>query len=379
MKITPLLLIVFPLILAADPPAGYYANAEGKNGAELEAALHNIIDDHTIIAYSWPPYQDLDTAPGDPNSVELIYSGLARAKNRHGGSSGDWNREHIWPKSFGVGDDGADTSDVFNLRPSDVQVNAERGSLYFDDTDLAIPLSYSAPGSSKDADSWEPRAIVRGDIARSCFYMAVRYDGSDFATTDLTLSDSPLKSFSRFGRLETLLEWHTKDPVSQEERVRNQAVYERYQRNRNPFIDRPEFVRLFLRDYPAMDADADGISDLWEWTKVGDAAPGSNDDADKDGVPLLAEFAMLGDPAKSDVSVSPRLLKEGAGYVYEYRKNRSATAVSFVVQGSENLAEDSWTEVSGTEDVVVVGEDLEIVRVTIVIDGARYFRLKLSL
>ena len=135
---------------------------------------------------------------------------LCIQKNLNGGNVGDWNREHLWPRSFGINSSGPDNSDIFNLRPSDVQVNSERGSLFFDNTDPdgAIPLQFDAPGCSKDANSWEPRDDEKGDVARSCFYMAVRYDASDGGTTDLELSDAPNSSNSEFGKLITLLQWH---------------------------------------------------------------------------------------------------------------------------------------------------------------------------
>jgi len=41
---------------------------------------------------------------------------------------------------------------------------------------------------------------------------------------------------------ETMLRrWHAADPVDQKERDRNEAIYG-IQRNRNPFIDHPEWV-----------------------------------------------------------------------------------------------------------------------------------------
>ena len=36
--------------------------------------------------------------------------------------------------------------------------------------------------------------------------------------------------------------WHEEDPVSNEERDRNEIIYLYYQNNRNPFVDHPEWV-----------------------------------------------------------------------------------------------------------------------------------------
>ena len=52
--------------------------------------------------------------------------------------------------------------------------------------------------------------------------------------------------------LEMLVDWHTADPVSLKERERNAAVFA-YQGNRNPFIDRPEFVGLVYQTAAAVD------------------------------------------------------------------------------------------------------------------------------
>jgi endonuclease I len=75
------------------------------------------------------------------------------------------------------------------------------------------------------------------------FYMAVRYEGDD--EPDLELIDSIDEKESKLpqhGKLSTLLRWHRIDPVSDIEKYRNHVIYEKYQRNRNPFIDHPEFV-----------------------------------------------------------------------------------------------------------------------------------------
>ena len=41
-----------------------------------------------------------------------------------------------------------------------------------------------------------------------------------------------------------LLRWNEQDPVSQKEINRNNAIYNSYQHNRNPFVDHPEYARM---------------------------------------------------------------------------------------------------------------------------------------
>ncbi len=48
---------------------------------------------------------------------------------------------------------------------------------------------------------------------------------------------------ARMGQLTLLLKWHKEDPVDDFERNRNEVIYEA-QGNRNPFIDKPEYVHL---------------------------------------------------------------------------------------------------------------------------------------
>jgi hypothetical protein len=86
---------------------------------------------------------------------------------------------------------------------------------------------------------------VRGEIARAAFYMDVRYSGDKSNENDLQLTND-LAAISSdtvfFGRLDTLLEWYIADPVDAAERTRNDLVYSDYQKNRNPFVDHPEWV-----------------------------------------------------------------------------------------------------------------------------------------
>ena len=239
----------------ADPPKGYYATASGKTGIELRSALHNIIDDHRVIKYSSknPDTADalakLDADPKDSNSVILIYSRRSEPISNFGTST-CWNREHLWPNSYGIDKRGPAYSDLHNLRPADASVNSARSNKIYDTSDTS-DAKYQKPGhpeaqlTSEDTDSWEPPADVRGEIARAAFYMDVRYSGDKANENDLKLTNnlSEISSVSVFfGRLDTLLEWHIADPVDNAERVRNDLVYSDYQKNRNPFVDHPEWV-----------------------------------------------------------------------------------------------------------------------------------------
>jgi hypothetical protein len=65
------------------------------------------------------------------------------------------------------------------------------------------------------------------------------------------------------GRLTTLLLWNRLDPADDRERRRNDLVYERYQQNRNPFVDHPEWVEAaFL---PALTIRHEDINVVVEW------------------------------------------------------------------------------------------------------------------
>jgi endonuclease I len=221
----------------------YYANALGKSGDNLKNALHAIITNGmTKISYDavWNALKVTDQDPANSSNVILLYSGISRSKNLNGGDAGDWNREHVWAKSHG--DFGTATgpgTDLHHLRPEDVAVNSLRDNKDFDTGGSAAA---GAPGNYTDADSWEPRNAVKGDVARMIFYMAVRYEGDD-AWPDLEVDNATGSGTApRIGRVSALLQWNAQDPPDAFERNRNQVIYATYQHNRNPFIDHPEWV-----------------------------------------------------------------------------------------------------------------------------------------
>jgi len=221
----------------------YYQTIGDLKGAELKSALNKLIRNHRILTYSelWGALRDLDA--GDDGNVVLIYQRAQRSADANGGDQGDWNREHLWPRAYGIGRSSIANTDLHHIRASDVRTNSDRGHLYFDETDGE---DFDGKKYSADVDSWEPPNEVKGDIARALFYMAVRYEKGEANSADLELSEKPDINQRQHGKLSVLLNWHKADPVSDEERERNNKIQRSYQGNRNPFIDHPEYAdRIF--------------------------------------------------------------------------------------------------------------------------------------
>ncbi|WP_020144680.1 endonuclease [Terracoccus sp. 273MFTsu3.1] len=221
----------------------YYASAAGKTGSALHTELHRIISSGvTTLTYDqvWTALKDTDQDPSNTNNVVEIYSGRSIAKSDNGGGVDQWNREHVWAKSHGdFGTVNGPGTDVHHLRPEDVTVNSTRGNLDFDLGGSAVS---QCTGCLSDADSFEPRNAVKGDVARMIFYMAVRWDGGD-GFADLEPNNLVGNGTAPYiGKLSVLKQWNLQDPPDAFEKRRNQVIFDTWQHNRNPFIDHPEWV-----------------------------------------------------------------------------------------------------------------------------------------
>ena len=251
MKIHAYIILVLLQIIhqaCGEEPAGYYDSGHGKSGQSLREAINRIISNHKVIRYSSTDeaMTTIDADPINKNNVILIYS--RRSDPSSNCCSSGWNREHLWPNSYGIDSKGPAYSDIHALRPCDSNVNSSRGNKHFDESDpnsryFKFPSHPEATLCSSDNNSWSPPESLKGDIARAMFYMDIRYEGKN-GEPDLELTDDLAEitsSNSKMGSLKTLLIWHILDPVSEEEKIRNDRVYEN-QNNRNPFIDRPQWV-----------------------------------------------------------------------------------------------------------------------------------------
>lgn len=232
----------------------YYQSLNGKIGTSLKPALQAIIADPAVVRAQ--TYNDVinilmeaDQNPENSNQVWLVYSEKGRAKLDLQTSSNNvnvWNREHTWPRSRGGFDSieadetydgknifwvtGPDSlrhanSDAHAIRPEDGPENSIRGNQYYG--------QYSGPSGTLGG--------FKGDVARSIFYLAVRFNGLE------VVSGYPDGMIGKFGDLDTLLTWHRNDPPDDFEMNRNNVV-QTWQFNRNPFIDMPEMIEYIWGD-----------------------------------------------------------------------------------------------------------------------------------
>lgn len=264
------ILIIFSSFLGfSQIPNGYYNSATGS-GYTLKTQLKNIIKNgHSDQGYDalYNAYQtsDNDSFYENDNTVLDMYSenptGLDSYNYTHNNrkcgnynSENDcYNREHIFPQGF-FNKRYPMRSDIHHVVPSDGYVNNRRSNYPFGEVSNA---SWTSNNGSKVGSNtfgsfsgtvFEPIDEFKGDIARMLLYFATRYEDdvtSNSWDSHNSSSSNPLNGTNNQvyedWYIKLLHKWHTNDPVSNREIVRNNEAY-KFQGNRNPFIDHPEYV-----------------------------------------------------------------------------------------------------------------------------------------
>lgn len=141
------------------------------------------------------------------------------------------NAEHTWPQGF-FNKAAPMKSDLHHIFPTFIGVNGMRGSEPFGEVSQAVYSTLS--GSRLGAEGFEPADVVKGDVARALFYFLVRYN-------DRKIKDGMDYRDFWVDRVAMFMSWHLQDPPDAAERRRNDLI-DRYQGNRNPFVDDPRLV-----------------------------------------------------------------------------------------------------------------------------------------
>lgn len=180
-------------------------------------------------------------------NLPYIYNGSFNWWTGASGNPANLTREHTYAQSWMPSNTGAgwpngvngkelpEYNDMHNLFPADqVSGNAVRSNFPFGNV---VNVTYTSPtGMGKKGTNaagqtvWESRAEHKGDLARALMYMSVCYNGIDGRNWKFPATQSPA----------ILMQWHLEDTASNFEIARHEYIFSQ-QRNRNPFIDHPEW------------------------------------------------------------------------------------------------------------------------------------------
>jgi hypothetical protein len=146
---------------------------------------------------------------------------------------GGMNVEHVWPQSF-FSRRLPMRSDLYNLLPTFIYTNNIRGHLPFGEVAGRGDYSNRA-GAKRGQGFFEPPDSAKGMVARSLLYFYTRYN-------DKNITNGPYDNQAFWNEnLERLLRWNKQFPPDQDELRRNDLV-ERFQGNRNPYVDDPSLA-----------------------------------------------------------------------------------------------------------------------------------------
>ena len=258
-----------PIIVLPPEVNNYYSSINNQTGKALKTALFNIVSKHTTKGYKalWTFYinNSIDNYYEKDSSILDMYSekvssddpytftaGTDQCGNYKG--EGDcYNREHSFPKSwFGGSTGSAMGNDVHHIFATDGKVNSMRSNFPYGEVESATKTSMNGSklGNAKAALGYtgtvfEPIDEFKGDFARAHFYMVTAYEDKLSSWTP-TASSAEVLTFNTYPSFKPwvitmLKKWSKNDPVSQKEIDRNNAA-QKYQGNRNPFVDHPEYI-----------------------------------------------------------------------------------------------------------------------------------------
>ena len=253
-----------------------YDRLDDLSSSQLKTTLKTLMKTtHTYTSsYNDCHYKaDRTDCENEKGDVLLIYTSYSATMSQWNG----WNREHVWPQSLGGGNTSGGGADLHHIRPSDAVVNSTRGNKKYGNTGSSGTDKYGSNpatgylGGSYTSTYFEPLDNVKGDVARICLYVYVRW-GSEWGADSIT---------EVFQSIDVLLEWCALDPVDTWEMGRNEVVQD-IQGNRNVFIDYPELAwLLFDREIPSDMVTPSGIA-MDGNTSSGGNSGGSTDGGDTD-------------------------------------------------------------------------------------------------
>ena len=246
------------VVNAVDEVTNYYSSIDmKKEGLALRSEVRDLITNthkkYTSYSELRNVYKKSDADINKSGNIIWFYSGTSTSFNgTFGSSNGATNREHVWPKNGGKAFDAESNcgSDAHHLRPVEFQLNTTRSDNSFNEVAKTSANIVKQNGSISydnlcytSGGFFYPGEGYRGATARILMYVQTRWGD----TYNLRFVDSAGNN-KTIGKISTLMKWHLTEPVTEEEKRRNEEVY-KVQGNRNPFIDHPELAtKIYCND-----------------------------------------------------------------------------------------------------------------------------------
>jgi len=245
----------------------YYTSVSSLTGLALKRSLKSL----TTKGHHPATYRSLwvNLAKVDQGSATCVHDRYSRVCwNANGGTgvpvrkcTGQihlnhankcFNREHAWPNSWWNNGKRLQDwkkqplyTDMHQIFLADGFINKMRGNLPLGNV-IAPSLTSSngckigkcsgTDNTLPQTECFEPADEYKGEMARMYFYIATRYSSLECCLGD-AVDAGHINTW-----METILrDYHARHPVTEAEKLRNDNIYE-LQGNRNPFVDRPEWV-----------------------------------------------------------------------------------------------------------------------------------------
>ena len=221
----------------------YYAATENKTEDALKSTLKTILTTGQLtLGYNLArdnmfmtiDNQKVNGQGATINTLECIYTGrkaVGFTSRSDAQTNNSFNTEHTYPQSFFSSAEPM-VCDLNHLFPTDNNANNSRSNYPFGKaTTPYINDATNTPSHLGANNLYEPRDAQKGKTARAMMYFVLRYqDYSNF-----------------FASQEAILRtWHNDFPPTAVEKKRNSDVYTA-QKNRNPFIDYPQFIERITK------------------------------------------------------------------------------------------------------------------------------------
>lgn len=244
----------------AQIPLDYYAPLYGLTGRDLKQAVHEIVnDDVKMLSYgsgttkTWWAFYVTDMAEG--GLVRDRYSAEEFRFGNRGSSVSGMNIEHSFPKSWWGGSENNAYKDLYNLMPCQTTINNHKSNYPMANVDVEWRGNGVTRVGTRNGDPqtqayryWEPGDQWKGDFARGYFYMATAYQNFTWSgDQSVRILNTEAYPTLQEWAYTLYLDWAEADGVDETETVRNNNV-EKFQGNRNPFVDFPNLAHYIWGD-----------------------------------------------------------------------------------------------------------------------------------